>query len=270
MNTRSRTALSAATYILLAVFTLLLLSACKGSDISDGTSEISVRSDDYPGLTVMRAGTFDAEEYRRSSLSDHPYYAKRCSVDKKDGQLIVNDGDDDSPAAYLSVQNGYFVGVDRGEFGGWVRYFFDDGKEKDEAVVFEDNYRGFIGADGERYQAFILTGGDDSWQLFAVSAGGRYGVEWHETAHGSGYANCGVYDEARDIVYVVTTGGIFEIAGDGSVREVHEFASDRMLVNSAVILDGSLYCGTNAGIYRFRISECDGYWYPMDHRKYSR
>lgn len=104
--------------------------------------------------------------------------------------------------------------------------------------------------------------------LLVSPVAGGCDVEWHEMSRGDGYAHCGVYDKSAGVLYVVTAQGIAEVSGDGAVRMVHEFPTCNMVVNSAVLLEGALYCGTGAGVYRFRIAEGDGIWYPMNYSKY--
>lgn len=267
MGTKIRYMIRTVICIFLLVLVMSVSAAFKGS--GNTPAEIAVMSYDYPGLTSMRPADFDAEEYRLSSFTDDPYYKYQCCVNIKDGVLLISNDATDSPASYFSASGGYFIGVDRGEFGGWVDHFADDAKEDARVRVSENNCRGFIETGDGSGRAFILTADYESWQVLLVSpVAGGCDVEWHEMSRGDGYAHCGVYDKSAGVLYVVTAQGIAEVSGDGAVRMVHEFPTCNMVVNSAVLLEGELYCGTGAGVYRFRIAEGDGIWYPMNYSKY--
>ena len=89
---------------------------------------------------------------------------------------------------------------------------------------------------------------------------------WGEYASFDGFPKFFLYQPEDNSIYVATTQGIYLITDGGHVQTIVDSdVSGAIRANSMVIFDGSIYCGSPAGIYRYDMEQNREAWYPMDY-----
>lgn len=78
------------------------------------------------------------------------------------------------------------------------------------------------------------------------------------------------YCKDGDDFYFVTDQSIAKMTRDGKTEViVRSKIFYQIGVDSIVLLDGELYCGSALGIYRYNPETGEDFWYPMDYEKYA-
>lgn len=244
---------------------------------------IEVTSQDYPMLTTMEVGAFDPDRVRDWYVAeDNPYKQYSCSVSVEDGKLEISNKRNDNTGVYLQqFNNGYFMGVDLGEFDGWVRYFpyysnlYDLHPDiiGEPVVVVQQPCFGFIQQDLDH--GYVLTRGlnadENVYYGMIYELNGYRGKggswTWSEYASFEGVPQSFLYNQEDNSIYVATTAGIYLITDGGHVQTIVDSAvSGAIRANSMVLLDGSIYCGSSAGVYRYDMEKNLEAWYPMEYQ----
>lgn len=240
----------------LSVF--FLLSSC-----NHGT-RLSVCSVDYPTLRYLYADTFDYDMALEWFLPNNPYAEYSCAISLLNGELYV-ENPSESPTSFVEeFDNGYFVGLDLGEFDGWVKYYPYHSRlhEEDGIIVCKENCKGIIKVNSQR--GYLLTG------EYFQSKGNIYLINfsddawtWSEPILLDGYPLA--YFISNDgFVYVVTDQNIVQITSN---LEVEVIVQSELLAsigaNSIVYKDDIIYCGSPMGIYSYSVSSNEEFWYPI-------
>lgn len=259
----------------LLVLTLAVLCSCKAEETT-----LKVKSIDYDGLTELTAAEPDEEMIKNWSLiSQNPYVDYICYLTVSGESLVVSNFHD-SPNTFMThrTTNGYFLGVDVGEFDGWVKYFPYYSAVAPEIVgssrdVVNENCRGFV-EDWSRnvylftwdYAGLYSPGSGVIYELRLPSLDGEW--EWKQVAEAAGKPLFFEYDRENKIIYVVSSMELVAFSlEDYSVTTL----SDLSLwgaATSMVRIDNKLYIGMAMGIYEYDLTTTETKWYPMDYPKY--
>ncbi len=258
----------------LAVLLLgMLLSAC------GQTERIAVTSVDYPELKAMRAGELNLERWERVTydMPHDPYRDYACTVSVRDGKLFIENRRDYVMTCSVDFGSGSIVGLNRGEFDGWVRYFRDGtnwGEGKDDSkLLIPENCRGLI--DVEYEYGWILTGlahmGTDEGAVYRYWCSDDHKEQFVEKiADLDACPLAHFYDEEGGTLYIVTGGKIY------SVNEQNELTCltpdtvlvEKLYTTSIVYHDGVIFCGGAMGLYRLDPTTGEETFFPMNYEKY--
>ena len=129
---------------------------------SNDRNSLAVTSTDYADLNRMEAGAFDEKLARSWYDVNNPYWERNCHISYENGVLLVQDQDGEQEVYSFAGDNGYFLGIDMGEFDGWVRYYpyHSEQPEAGESVlVVDQNAKGFCRIDNRN--AYLFTA--DYW-----------------------------------------------------------------------------------------------------------
>lgn len=264
MNTRARRNIFM--LILVLCVSLILPSCGKGE-------RLEVVSEDFPKLRYLEAGEFDQGQADRINAPDfelnNMYY-----VSEKDGKLFIYNGINeysyyrDSYMIHLNY-TGYFVGINMGEFGGWLRYYDERPfyNTEEGILVSNSNCLGYQEVDSEKL--FLFVG--DVAHLFNKGRTEIYLAEyvdqqwnWKPIAEVDGSYRVGYYDKETETLYVVTLTGIYAIDKSGELfsYNIPDYIDD-LVANSATVIDGVLYIGSWCGIYAQPVDGSASTWYPL-------
>lgn len=249
-------------FAVFVVLGLLSLSACR-----EIPSQIDVVSIDYPSMKCLQEGTFNPEIESKWWYIKNPYHDYVTSVSVVNGQLCLGNQIESRQSYLQCFDNGYFMGVDIGEFDGWVKYcpYFsllpEAGREK---LVSEQNCRGIIARDHRN--GYILT----SQSLYAMNCENEnYQWEWRLIESFDNGVRTYLYLNEQDVLYVVTAGSIVSVSADFQTTTIVESDILRyMETNSIVFYEGSLWCGASTGVYRYCFETDEERWYPVDYAEY--
>lgn len=261
---------------LLVCFSLIFMLTPMFGACQFHSEKIKVHSLDYASLAYLEPGEFDADQSAVWYLPENPYREYACSVSVSNGMLLISNDSQERKTYLTQFDNGYFVGVDLGEFDGWVKYYpyYSTLPEAGEPKqVSDQNCRGIITKD--RRNGYLLTG--DTGGTSGVYQGSIYTLhyseeearwEWDllETLDELPLAYS--YDRERDMLYVATSGSVISVSGDNTVTVM--VSSDLLKsigANSVVFWEGSVWCGSPMGVYQYNIGEKKETWYPMDYQK---
>ena len=257
-------------FVLFVSMIILPISSCSSAN------RLSVSSDDYPKLSHMTAGEFD-EEKAMTWFLDNPYSDYTCSVSNKNGELWISNQKLNNRSYIQQFNNGYFFGVDLGDYDGWVKYSpYNTALTGDDfQVVSNENCCGIISKD--KQNGYILTGirshiigGDSKGSMYTVTYDDTIKTwQWDKTISFEGFPMAYDFSSENDQFYVVTDKNILRIKNDNTVETV--VSSDLIPyigANSIVCIDDVLYCGTPMGVYSYNMSTQEEKWYPMEYEKY--
>ena len=253
---------------LICIISLLSLTACH-----QRPERIKVFSSDYDSLKYLEEGPFDKEQLSNWYHSEHLYDGYTCYVSISNGKLCISNQNVQPQSFLQQFDNGYFIGVDLGEFDGWVKYYpyFSQYPESgNEALVSTENCCGIIAQD--RRNGYILT------YKALTSFGTVYKIhyseenskwEWEVLKSFETTPLAFWYQKDQDILYIATSGTIVSISNDSRVSTIvqSEILSD-IDVNSIVYDNNSFWCGSSLGVYRYCIEEKTEKWYPMDYKSH--
>lgn len=275
--------------VLFLIISLLTLVSCSSPNA------IEVTSKDYPKLTKMSPSEFDKEketERELAAMEDDEFVYRVCYLTVEDGSLHIENNVD----YYLTTKEetfnfGYLVGVNIGEFDGWVRWFpyhtshYPEGespksillsKENCSFIIKEDNDNAFIVCeiptfgvkDGETSGETVVYDFEVIWDDNDNEAG--YDITCTEIARFAGAVRAYYLSEEDGCIYFATDMSIEKLTFDGkSERLVWVDYFYSIGVNSIVKFEGELYCGSGRGIYRYNLETGEDFWYPMDYKKYA-
>ena len=259
--------------IISTMFLLVLMVAvfgCKSS--SSNETVLTVTSHDYKGLKELYAAEIDEEAVGNWSLMTlNPYYGYICHVALRNDELYVSSEWEYQNSFTVMGNCGYFVGVDLGEFDGWVRYHSYD---KDEPIlVVNENCRGFVKVDNDT--AYLFTGFchifHDEGAVYKLS----FSPEYDESscvkiADLSGNPLVYTYNKVSQTVYVATTKELLAVSlVDNSITTLSDISLwEHSGATSIVEHNGKLYVGFCMGIYEYDLETKKVMWYPMDYEKY--
>ncbi len=204
---------------------------------------------------------FGAKAFR---VNNHLSFKDTFSIFEKNGAIWVTSDIPDNNHYLMEMNNGYFMGVDLGEFGGHCRlyeYFIDDKGE----LINENNCYGLFKKDlnngyllagkwnskttgGSELYKLTLT--DDGWKSEAIA-------EFESTPR------CTLHVPESDILFVVTWNKLLEIdLMDGTVYTLctHKAIKEGG-TNSIVMLNGRIYIGAAQGILEYDLETGDAVWY---------
>lgn len=276
--------------VIMLILSLLISASCSEPNT------IEVTSKDYPKLTKMEPEKFDFEEEMEreiADLNDENFVYRVCYLTVEDDSLRVENNVDYFRTTQEETFNfGYLVGVNIGEFDGWVRWFpyhtshYPEGespksillsKENYSFIIKEDNDNAFIvceiptfGAnkDGETSGKTVVYDFDVIWDKNDGEAG--YDISCTEIARFAGAVTAYYLSEEDRCIYFATDMSIVKMTFDGKTEELVWIDYFHTIgVNSIVKFEGELYCGSARGIYRFNPDTGEDFWYPMDYEKYA-
>lgn len=275
--------------VILIILSLLIASSCSAPNT------IEVTSKDYPKLTKMEPEKFDFEEEMEreiADLNDENFVYRVCYLTVEDDSLRVENNVDYFRTTQEETFNfGYLVGVNIGEFDGWVRWFpyhtshYPEGESPKSILLSKENYSFIIKEDNDN--AFIVceiptfgvnkdgeTSGETIVYDFDVicdknDGEARYDISCTEIARFAGAVTAYYLSEEDRCIYFATDMSIVKMTFDGKTEELVWIDYFHTIgVNSIVKFEGELYCGSARGIYRFNPETGESLWYPMDYEKY--
>ena len=262
---------SIAVFMLLITLCCVLLTGCdKGKD------RIEVYSTDYPGLRQLYAKKFSYAECRDWYSADNPYnIIYTCHVSEENGKIVIsNDYGDEDGSTLFPCDYGYFLGVNLGEYDGWVRYFtygFRSFEPEDPIMVIYEACRGFYRRELKDDNALLLTSGIRGGTLLSLTADREEGKwDWEIIAEFDSVPRRFTVGE-DGVAYVVCRDSIRSVSPDRNISilkktDIPFYAT----VNSMIVKGRSLICGTALGVYEYKLDTSEEYWYPIDYTKYVR
>ena len=212
------------------------------------------------------------------------YDGTRFAIKERDGVIYLEEWEEKFSHWTHSYYR-YLVGVDMGEFDGWVLMCYDTLNEDKTDIITQDkriiteNCLGFLNDmyqyeyEGKLYWAadynvvYIFTGlahlGSDCGAIYKFSATGEEFDDYEcELFADLGSCPNAFMMDGRNIV-VATLNGLYTVDPDGNVNEL--FTADylvHLMPNSIVKLDNAYYIGTAYGILKYNIDTDDVVWYP--------
>ena len=268
-------------FIVFLLLFVLVFSACTKGD----SNVLHVKSIDYNGLTELTAAEPDEEMIRNWILIDQNAYSDyTCCLTISGNQIVVSNYDT-YPNTYITQRtaNGYFVGVDVGEFDGWVKYFPHystlgpeiAGPSRD---VVNENCRGFV-EEGSGNIVYLFTcdyaglyppGSGYIYELHFPSLNGEREWEWVRVNEIEGIPLFLEYDRENKIIYIVSSLELVAFSlEDYSVTALADLSLwQYSAATSMVRLNDKLYIGMAMGIYEYDLTTAETKWYPMDYSKY--
>lgn len=263
--------------LVLAVCTLALaLSSC-------GSDTLTVNSKNFESLEP--AG-ISLRCFEGPNIWDtvEVYDGTRFAIKERDGVIYLEEWEEKFSHWTHSYYR-YLVGVDMGEFDGWVLMCYDTLNEDKTDIITQDtriiteNCLGFLNDmyqyeyEGKIYWAadynvvYIFTGlahlGSDCGAIYKFSATGEEFDDYEcELFADLGSCPNAFMMDGRNIV-VATFNGLYTVDPDGNVNEL--FTADywsHLIPNSIVKLDNAYYIGTAYGILKYNIDTDDVVWYP--------
>lgn len=267
-----------ACWFLLSLLLLLpVLTSCHA------IQSVPVSSRDYPNLTHLEAAEFDAEElFRVWSSVDNPYEDYRCSVSVENGKLVIRNAPPKPATTLVQFDCGYFLGVNIGEFDGWVRYYpyFSNLPEAGESrLVVDEACCGMVAID--RVSGILLTdcSGGIVFGTPSYDLGSIYWLylnrsdltwSWEKIAGTKGLPRAICPAENGSGWYIVTTGELLHLSADLSLTKLtdSQMLDTIWALDSIVEWNGKLWCGSPMGVYCFDPQTQSETWYPMDYETY--
>lgn len=259
-------------FVLMFCITVCSLSSCASKNT------ISVTSPDYPSLTKMIASSFDREQAQLATLPEYPYNDYQCVVSEENGVLCIRSQSQADGSYQKGFDNGYFLGVDMGEFDGWVKYYpyyTNVTGDSDVRLVSNENCCGIIKRNNQN--GYILTGTRSTLSTMP-SAGSVYVIHysqdvaawtWETKISLDGFPIAYYFSEGAHQLLIVTDQSILRITEQNEVETLIKSDLIKQIhANSIVCMDGIIYCGSPLGVYSFDPSNGVEAWYPMDYEKH--
>lgn len=232
---------------LLFVLLLIFLSSC-----SSGKTLKVYRDDLAP--EVLKEGTISFE------LAEKQF---NCYLSLHDeNKILVQETLESKKTHFATVNYIYYIGVDHGEFGGWVGYgvHFED-FSKSGKVIIEEQCQGLIKVDNEK--VLLLTG----LSHLVTDKGKLYLLERGEIQEIFDFKSCPqVYFLENETLYIRTTDKIYSYKLNEEPVVLYEFKDDEkyMYSNSMAKIDQSLFLGCLNGILEYQMDTKEKYWYPVE------
>lgn len=243
---------------LITLTAALLLLFAAGCDITAETINLPVT------LSVTLKG--EAAELQSKDPSELNYdelheanWGEDYSVSIKDESLIVDIADREEDEFRYDVKNGYFTGVDHGEFGGGLT--FTSGDETYD--VLKINTSSILELDGKLYAftgvAHFFT---NIGRVYRLEYDGRWKAKEVIDLEGEPCAYCldgsKLYLVTMDRLLVIENEAISEIL----VKDAFWYIGG-LYPNSILKYKGSLIIGMRGGIYAYHLSTVRSFWYPI-------
>lgn len=234
---------------------------------------LKVCSTDYPALKTLYPGEFDYALAQTWWLPDNPYADYSCNIRLLNGELYLESKATETTSFVAQFDNGYFVGLDLGEFDGWVKYYpyySNLLEELPDTIVSVDNCKGIVKVGSQL--GYVLTS-CFSGTTPEQSSGTVYKLtceeglwKWQDTISLSG-APLAYFVTEDLMIYIVTTRNIVCFSQDQQLHTIVE--SDLIAAigaNSIVYMDQTIYCGSPMGVYSYSISSQTETWYPINYQ----
>ena len=138
-------------------------------------------------------------------------------------------------------------------------------------MVIYEACRGFYRRELKDDNALLLTSGIRGGTLLSLTADREEGKwDWEIIAEFDSVPRRFTVGE-DGVAYVVCRDSIRSVSLDRNISilkktDIPFYAT----VNSMIVKDGSLICGTALGVYEYRLDTSEEYWYPIDYTKYVR
>ena len=197
------------------------------------------------------------------------------NVDLIGNDIIVGLGKS-SPDIFKVMPNYYscYIGVDNGEFGGWIEY----GKKDKDNPVFElipddikiilnENCQGLIDPRHWNNDVILLTGlghlSTDIGKMYILNDGNV-----REIYDFNSCPQAYLWDDKEDILYIKTHDKIYSYKYDEEVEILYEFEKDYgeyydFFTKNIVKRGNSLIFGSVIGVFEFDLETQKSYWYPL-------
>ncbi len=247
----------------------LLLLCIPGCRSEEGA--LPVVSKDYDGVSVLIPGELTQSQIDATVFLEHPDYDKyACEVSAKGGVLCVNRPTAAPTSHCLPLNGGYFLGVDLGEFDGWVQWYpyhaNDPNTVTEPQSVTLQNCLGMIDL-GTGNDAYMITyeymGKGVIWRLRHDGNAWTWegAAEW-ETSF---VAYC--YDAVSETIYLCAPNVILSYTEAQGLRVIArdtELLRGLKTFTSLVRIADTLYCGHGAGVYALALGGGEEVWYPLE------
>ncbi len=269
--------------VILLILSLLTASSCSAPNT------IEVTSKDYPKLTKMSHEDFDEQLYLDAINADYKWKGYACSLKLEDGKILIQNGNENLESTqYAFFNHGYLVGADVYQ-DGWLRWFshssshYPEGQEPDIRLLSKDDCRYIIKEDNDN--ALIVSvlptyGVGDEYITDGETIIYDFDVIWDANDDKEGYelslteiarfaGETWAYCKDGDDFYFVTDQSITKMTRDGKTEVlVRSHIFYQIGVDSIVLFEDELCCGSALGIYRYNPETEESFWYPMDYEKY--
>lgn len=267
-------------YKVISIFAIACLVAVLFS-CSSPVRRIDVTST-YNGLNRLEEGEIDIDRLNDwIYIEGNPYHDRECAVSVHDGILHVSEIDDDANRRYMFIgDNGYFLGVNIGEFDGWVRYYpFNSATLSLESkLICENNCVGMVKCNNREgyFVVYDIESEDQKGTIYKLTLPDTDSKwECRQVAIVEGIPQCMGYDEERKELIVASDKGLYLInVTDGDLSPVSLTVPSQdvwsvIQPNSIAALDEFIYVGTSTGVYEYDRNTSEYHWYPVDYSAYS-
>lgn len=253
---------------------IINLTACS----PDKSNRLKVVSSDYPEIKYLISKEFDSELLSLWTSPNNPYQDYNCYISMENNDLCISNKAINTKMFLQQFNNGYFVGVNLGEFDGWVRYYpyySNDPIAGPSRTVTTENCCGIIPVDREH--GYLLTYGEflstetDLYEYRGVIYNLSYSYdkrewEWNILTSFDGIPYCYSYVQDNSILYVVIGKNIVSVDANGKLTVIVESELvEKIATNSIIYVDGLIYCGSPMGVYSYCVSTGQETWYPLDY-----
>ena len=270
--------------ILLVLSLLILATSCTAPH------SIEVTSKDYPKLMKMSQSEFDEELYLEATNPDFKWHGYMCTLKLEDGVITVKNGNEDlNSTQYVQFNHGYLIGASLWH-DGWLRWFshasshYPEGQEPIIRLLSKENCRYIIKEDNDN--AIIVSvlptiGVGDDYITDGETIIYDFDVNWDKNDEEDGYelalteitrfaGETRAYFKDGNDFYFVTDQSITKMTRDGKTEVlVRSHIFYQIGVDSIVLFEDELYCGSALGIYRYNPETGESLWYPLDFEKYA-
>ena len=199
-------------------------------------------------------------------LSSHRYC---CKVKMKNDEVVIQRLEKMDDVFVQQCCNGYLVGLNLGEWDGWVRFYPYRSSllERDPEVVLLRNCRGFIAEPGDRSKGYILTeeeGGEGGIYEITFDEASE---DWECTLIGTfdGPPHDYWYDTAEHTIFIATLQAIVSVSTDTHrIKTIVRSETLRIEPTSIVVCGDKIWCGLAAGFWTYDMSTREETWYFVD------
>lgn len=259
----------AVSFVLIAA-ALIFCCSCAGTGRT-----IDIVSADYPRLRKADAG--ECDKSYRFPVYPAEYFQKvkpGFGVRESNGKLAVEKFDHRyAQSSIIAMSYGYFVGMATHDEG-WVCYYPYGCNISDiePQTVAAEMCIGLIRVDDRHGYAITYDYFYEGlYHIYSLTLSENGIWSWQTEATTEDVICTYLYDKDEKCIYVITTSGVYVFLH--SERKLTELKKSEILAytgaNSAVMLNGSLYCGSLTGIYEYDIAAGKEYWYPIDCKRYT-
>jgi hypothetical protein len=229
---------------IIIVLVFAFLSACS-------KTEIKVLNNEWHQKPIPIYESKEWSEANNSMLEWEVEYNKSLKTEQYDGKEINNK---------LKTSDGYFLGTDKGEFGGDVS-FYPNGKKEDKYVIINENFKGFLEINNHFY---VFTG--------LAHMGGSSGSIYKLERKSNKWVKIKVIDlkdapfaftlVGKKVLYVVTHSKLLKIENEkvSDIIVKDAFWQD-LYPNSIVFVDNKVFIGMRKGIAQVDLKTKKMSWY---------